>query len=64
MDDANSLFERAAEALQRAMNARSAPEQALMLEEALRLNRLALIDERYRLAKIGRPPRRAGPGTG
>lgn len=49
-----NYFEQAADALQRALSAQ-ADEQAVWIEEALRLNRVALAEERARLAKTGAP---------
>ena len=50
MAETPDYFEQAAEALQRAMKAATLDEQGRMLEEALRLNRLALAHERAKLA--------------
>lgn len=47
-----STFDLAAEALTRAIRATGIAEQGPLLEEALRLNRLALAEERQRLAEI------------
>jgi hypothetical protein len=47
-----NYFEQAADALSRAMEATRAGEQALLLEEALRLNRFGLAQEKARLAKL------------
>lgn len=46
-----SYFDLAAEALARALTATGIAEQGQLLEEALRLNRLALAQERQRLAE-------------
>jgi len=45
MADEPSLFEQAADALSRAMRATEFGEQSHLLDEALRLNRLALASE-------------------
>jgi hypothetical protein len=52
----HSYFEQAADALQRAFLATRAGEQALLLEEALRLNRFGLAEEKARLAKMAPVP--------
>lgn len=53
-----SLFERAADALRQALDATDFGEEALLLEEAIRLNRLALEEERAKLAeREGASPR-------
>jgi len=49
-------FEQAADALRRAMKATNLGEQALLLEEAVRLNRQALAQEKERLDGIGSDP--------
>ena len=46
-------FELAADALRRAMTASNAAEQGSLLEEAVRFNRLALAEERAKLALMG-----------
>jgi hypothetical protein len=56
-----SYFEQAADALRRAMRASDNGEQALFMEEALRLNRLGLAEQRARLAKIAVKPPPASP---
>jgi hypothetical protein len=48
----HSYFEQAADALRRAFDATRSGEQALLLEEALRLNRAGLALEKARLAKM------------
>jgi len=53
MVDDPRYFEKAADALRQAMTATSLGEEALLLEEALRLNRLALAVERAKLSRIG-----------
>lgn len=52
MGEQRSYFEEAAEALERAMKATGLGEQGVLLEEALRLNRLALAEERIKLAQM------------
>lgn len=52
MAEAESLFDQAAEVLQRAFKATNLGEQAMLLDEALRLHRLAVAEERARLARI------------
>ena len=47
-----SYFEQAADALRRAMDATRIGEQALLLEEALRLNRFGLAEEKAKLARL------------
>jgi hypothetical protein len=47
-----SYFEQAADALNRAMAAGHIGEQALLLEEALRLNRVGVAHEKAELARI------------
>ncbi len=47
-----SNFDQAADALTRAMKATGVGEQGLWLDEALRLNRLALAEERSRLLQM------------
>jgi hypothetical protein len=49
MGPRRSRFDQAAEALQRAIQATSFGEQERLLEEALRLNRLALAEKRAKL---------------
>ncbi len=52
MVDDRSLFEQAADALSRAMRATEFGEQTRLMEEALRLNRLALAGERAKLVAL------------
>jgi hypothetical protein len=59
----HSYFDRAADALSRALEATEPGEQALLLDQALRLNRLALAEERQRLADIRSSPPSAHPPT-
>jgi hypothetical protein len=47
-----NYFEQAADALSRAMVTTRIGEQAVLLEEALRLNRFGLAQEKARLAKL------------
>ena len=56
-----TYFEQAADALRRAMRATHIGEQSVLLEEALRLNRLALAEERTRIGPI--PPTNDGAAT-
>jgi hypothetical protein len=49
-------FEQAADALSRAIKATNLGEQALLLEEALRFNRLGLDEERRKLSLIAPDP--------
>ena len=48
----HSYFEQAADALRRAIDATLIGEQAVLLEEALRLNRFGLAEEKARLARL------------
>jgi hypothetical protein len=48
----HDYFEQAADALSRAMVATHIGEQAVLLEEALRLNRYGLAQEKAKLAKL------------
>lgn len=71
MTHKGNSFERAAEVLERAFRATNIGEQGALLDEALRLHRLAIAEERARLAQgmhspeldqandfaIGPPPR-------
>jgi hypothetical protein len=52
----HSYFEQAADALRRAFEATRSGEQALLLEEALRLNRFGLAAEKARLAGLAPVP--------
>lgn len=52
MTDQPNYFDQAAEVLERAFKARDLGEQGALLGEALRLHRLAVAEERARLAKI------------
>jgi hypothetical protein len=47
-----NYFEQAADALNRAMAATHIGEQALLLEEALRLNRIGMAQEKAKLAHV------------
>jgi len=61
-----SYFEQAAEVLEQAMRASGLAEQALLLDEALRLNRLGQEEERAKLNKIKAwvfAPADKGPAT-
>jgi hypothetical protein len=49
-----NYFEQAADALSRAMLATRMGEQAVLLDEALRLNRYGLAQEKARLAKLAK----------
>ena len=49
MMDHASLFDQAAEALTRALSSTGLAEQSMLMDEALRLNRLALAAERAKL---------------
>ncbi len=51
MEDERSYFERAADALREAFAATTVGEQAALLEKAIRLNRLAVAEERAKLAQ-------------
>jgi hypothetical protein len=51
-----SYFEQAADALRRAIRTSDRGEQALLMEEALRLNRVGLAEQRARLANIAATP--------
>lgn len=51
-----TYFEAAADALERAMRAPHVGEQAMWLDEALRLDRLALAEEKAKLASLGAGP--------
>ncbi len=48
----HSYFEQAADALRRAIDATRIGEQAVLLEEALRLNRFGLAEEKAKLARL------------
>jgi hypothetical protein len=48
----HDYFEQAADALSRAFQATRLGEQAMLLDEALRLNRVGLMRERARLARL------------
>jgi len=50
--DKPNYFDQAAETLERAFKAKNLGEQGVLLDEALRLHRLAVAEERARLAKI------------
>lgn len=52
MSDGPSLFEQAATALERAMKASGVGEQARLLDEAMRLNQLAIQAERAKRPKV------------
>jgi hypothetical protein len=54
-------FEQAADALSRAMLATRIGEQSVLLDEALRLNRLALVKEKAKLAPAASEPPKADP---
>lgn len=60
MSEKPSYFERAAEVLERAFKAKGLGEQGALLDEALRLHRLAVEEERAKLAQWGRQPPEEG----
>ena len=51
-----SYFDEAAEVLERALKATAIPEQGRLLEEALRLNKLALAEQRRDRSSLGAGP--------
>lgn len=63
MSDGPSLFEQAAAALERALKASGVGEQARLLDEAIRLNRLAIEAERAKPACVlpANEPAASGP---
>ena len=61
MSDSPSYFEQAADALSAAMTATSVAEQELLLEKALRFNRLAMAAERAKRARRRSRPSASDP---